>query len=160
MCIGGYTYSYTTGILSSIISTSDNKEAFLKEKITTLNDIKVAFNVDQDLYNKLLRNVHYDYRRRSKEFTAFIEDLPMKLKIELLMLMHQSRYHTVEFFKEKEKCFIAWVAPLLKPMNFQDSEYIYSHGEEVDYGKLLMNNLLVYFIIEGHVGYVLPRYDN
>ena len=46
MCIGGYTYSYTTGILSSIISTSDNKEAFLKEKITTLNDIKVAFNVD------------------------------------------------------------------------------------------------------------------
>jgi hypothetical protein len=104
--------------------------------------------------------VHYDYRKRSKEFSAFIEDLPMKLKIELLMLMHQSRYHTVEFFKEKEKCFIAWVAPLLKPMNFQDSEYIYSHGEEVDYGKLLMNNLLVYFIIEGQVGYVLPRYDN
>jgi hypothetical protein len=160
MCIGGYTYSYTTGILSSIISTSDNKEASLKEKITTLNDIKVAFNVDQDLYNKLLRNVHYDYRKRSKEFSAFIEDLPMKLKIELLMLMHQSRYHTVEFFKEKEKCFIAWVAPLLKPMNFQESEYIYSHGEEVDYGKLLINNLLVYFIIEGQVGYVLPRYDN
>ena len=33
-------------------------------------------------------------------------------------------------------------------------------GEVVDYGKLLMNNLLVYFIIEGQVGYVLPRYDN
>ena len=95
MCIGGYTYSYTTGILSSIISSSDNKEAFLKEKIATLNDIKVAFKVDQELYNKLLRNVHYDYRKRSKEFSAFIEDLPMKLKIELLLLMHQSRYYTV-----------------------------------------------------------------
>jgi hypothetical protein len=73
MCIGGYTYSYTTGILSSIISSSDNKEAFLKEKIATLNDIKVAFKVDQELYNKLLRNVHYDYRKRSKEFSAFID---------------------------------------------------------------------------------------
>jgi hypothetical protein len=160
MCIGGYTYSYTTGILSSIISSSDNKEAFLKEKIATLNDIKVAFKVDQELYNKLLRNVHYDYRKRSKEFSAFIEDLPMKLKIELLLLMHQSRYSTVEYLREKEKCFIAWVAPLLKPMNFQDSEYIYSQGEEVDYGKFLWITLKVYFIIEGQVGYVLPRYDN
>jgi hypothetical protein len=43
MCIGGYTYSYTTGILSSIISSSDNKEADLTKKIQTLNDIKVAY---------------------------------------------------------------------------------------------------------------------
>ena len=118
MCIGGYTYSYTTGILSSIISNSDNKEAALKEKLSTLNEIKSAYKVETDLYNKLLRNVHYDYKKRSKEFIAFIEDLPQKLKIELLMVMHQSRYHTIDYLRDKNKCFIAWVAPLLKPLNF------------------------------------------
>lgn len=136
MCVGGFTYSFTTGILSSIISNSDSNDAILKEKIATLNEIMIEYDVDEELYNKLLKNLHLDFRKRSKEFTSFIDDLPMKLRMELLMLMHQSKYKKIKYFNDKNKSFIAWVAPLLKPMIFQESEYIYNNGEEVDYGKL------------------------
>jgi Trk-type K+ transport system membrane component len=33
MCVGGFSYSFTTGILSSVISSSDSSEAILNEKI-------------------------------------------------------------------------------------------------------------------------------
>lgn len=44
-----------------------------------------------------------------------MEELPYKLKIELAMEIHKKIYRTIEFFKYKEKSFIAWVGPLLRP---------------------------------------------
>lgn len=118
MCVGGFAYSFVTGILSSLISSSDSNEAVLKEKITTLNEIMLEYDMDEELYNKLLKNLQLDFRKRSKEFTSFLDDLPMKLRMEVLMLMHQSKYKAIKYFSEKDRSFIAWVAPHLKIIIF------------------------------------------
>ncbi len=67
------------------------------------------------------------------------------------MEIHKNIYITVDFFKNKEKSFIAWIGPLLKPQNTQELEYIFQEGEEIKE---------IYFLIEGVAGYVLPRFEN
>ncbi len=57
MLIGVISFSYSTGALSTIIQSVDAKEASLKEKIATLNEIKVNYAVDSHLYNKLIRTI-------------------------------------------------------------------------------------------------------
>jgi hypothetical protein len=40
-------------------------------------------------------------------------------------------YSKVIFFKDKEKTFIAWIGTLLKPLHFDEADYIYNEGEEI-----------------------------
>jgi len=65
-----------------------------------------------------------------------MEELPYKLKIELAMEIHKNIYRTIEFFKYKEKSFIAWVGPLLRPHKIAEQEYIYKECDEIKECKL------------------------
>jgi len=51
------------------------------------------------------------------------------------MEIHKNIYHNINFFKAREKSFIAWIGPLLKPIRAQEMEYIYKEGEEVKESK-------------------------
>ena len=92
----------------------------------------------------------------------FIEDLPHKLKVEIAMIMHRKMYIAVHFFKDKDKSFLAWVSTLLRPTNVEEGRYIYKEGEEITESKRRMHGLLfvVFFLVKGACGYVLPRYEN
>lgn len=46
-----------------------------------------------------------------------MDELPYKLRVELAMEIHKKIYETVNFFKDKEKSFIAWIGKLLRPIN-------------------------------------------
>lgn len=59
-----------------------------------------------------------------------MEELPRKLKNELAMVIHQHSYSDITFFKDKPKSFIAWIARVIRPLTFEDEEYIYKEGEE------------------------------
>lgn len=60
-----------------------------------------------------------------------MEELPHKLKLELSLIMINRMYSNVTFFQSKDKSFIAWVARLIRPLNVDDSDYIYKEGEEI-----------------------------
>jgi hypothetical protein len=79
-----------------------------------LNEIKQEYGIDMTLYGRLLRNIQYDYRKQTKDFTQFMDELPPKLKVDLIMHMYRKRYSTIKFFNRKDECFIAWITPLLK----------------------------------------------
>jgi CRP-like cAMP-binding protein len=81
----------------------------------------------------------------------FIEELPHKLKLELALKIHSQMYQNINFFKEKDSTFIAWIATLLRPINQDSEEYVYKEGEDV---------AEIYFIVKGTAGYVLPRLQN
>jgi|LauGreDrversion4_2_1035121.scaffolds.fasta_scaffold121866_2 hypothetical protein len=89
-------------------------------------------------------------------------EIPYKLRIDLAMEIHKNIYNTIDFFKFKEKNFIAWIGPLLRPIGISELEYVYKEGEEIKESKkyYLRFNLLVYFLVKGVAGYVLPRFDN
>ena len=65
-----------------------------------------------------------------------MEELPYKLKIDLAMEIHKNIYVNIDFFKDRDKSYIAWIGPLLKPIKAQEQEYIYKEGEEIKEGKL------------------------
>ena len=117
MIIGVISFSFATGALSSIISNYDTSEAKLKEKISTLNAIQKEYKIDYDLYNRVVKTVKYDHSKKSKDFIAFLDELPHKIKLEMAMEIHKRMYLTINFFREKEKCFIAWIGTVLRPFN-------------------------------------------
>lgn len=136
MMLGVVSFSFATGALASILTSYDSKEAQLKERIATLNQISNEYDIDVELYTKLVRTMKYDHHKKSKDTSQFMEELPPQLKLDLAMAMHQSMYQQVNFFKNKDRNFLQWVTRLVKTMTFQEQDYIYKEGEPIVEGKL------------------------
>lgn len=66
MLIGVIAFSFATGAISSIISSQDTAEAKLKEKMVTLETIKNEYNIESDLFNRIVKAVRYDHNQNSK----------------------------------------------------------------------------------------------
>lgn len=141
MLLGVVSFSYTTGSLASMISSSDHKEAALKEKMSTLYDIQQEFGLDGEFYNELSKHLQYDHRKKSKDLITFMEHLPHKLRLELAMVLHRKLYSHISFFIGKDKSFIAWMTTLLRPFNIEDGKKIYMEGERVTESKLISADL-------------------
>ena len=75
-----------------------------------------------------------------------MEELPRKLKLELAMVIHQSMYSDVTFFKNKDRSFIAWIA---KPLNFEGEDYIYKEGEEILESKDYLDVIILFSLLHG-----------
>ena len=99
MITGVIAFSFATGALSSIIQNQDSTEAKLKEKMATLNDIKTEYELEEDLFSKLVKTIRYDHSKKSKDVIQFMDELPHKLKLELAMVIHKKMYSTVKFFE-------------------------------------------------------------
>ncbi len=161
MLIGVVSFSVGTGALSSIISNYDSTLAKLQEKMASLQNIKVEYNLEPDLFKKLTKSVRFNHIKKSRDFYLFMEELPYKLKVELAMQIHKKIYHTIIFLKDQDKNFIGWIGTMLRPVYIQEQEFIFQEGEEIMESKILSSlSNLVYFLIYGVGAYVLPRYDN
>jgi CRP-like cAMP-binding protein len=80
-----------------------------------------------------------------------MDELPHKLKQELAIAIHTKMYASVKFFKSKQKSFVVWVGTVIRPVNYQEGEYICKEGERI--GEM-------YFMVNGSAAYVLPRFEN
>ena len=81
-------FSFAIGGLSSVLSTLDAKAAKLKEKLSTLEDIRTEYKVPYDLYRRLRLALNYDHSKNAEEHLTFLNDLPASLKVELSVVMH------------------------------------------------------------------------
>ena len=61
MLIGVVAFSFATGSISSIITNQDSEEAKLKEKMVTLESIQQEYDIDDVLFNKIVKAVKYDH---------------------------------------------------------------------------------------------------
>ena len=52
--------------------------------------------------------------------TAIIEELPPKMKIEMINLMYKKELEGIKFFKTKSTYFKAAVAPLLQQLTYEE----------------------------------------
>jgi hypothetical protein len=83
------------------------------------------------LYKKLVRRVNYDHYNRPDNIDKLMNELPYKMKMELLMAIHSDTYETVTFFKGKNPVFFAWIVYLLRPIHTHEYQYIYREGEQI-----------------------------
>jgi hypothetical protein len=74
------------------------------------------------------------------------------LAIELSLFVHESTYKKVKFLKKNaSESFLAWICPLLKPSIFDEQEYVYFDGDEIN---------CIYFAKQGELGFVLAAHSN
>jgi hypothetical protein len=139
MSFGVLMYSFAIGSLSSIVSTLDAKTAEMNQKLQILSSIKKEFNLDQDIYDKVRKVIKYDLSRNQKDKMNFLQELPNKLRIELSQIMHDKVIQNLYFFRDQPSDFIAYVAPLLKPVKFSQNDYLYKSGDMIDESKTTIN---------------------
>lgn len=137
MSFGVLMYSFAIGSLSSIVSTLDAKTAEMNQKLQILSSIKSEFKLDQDIYDKVRKVIKYDLSRNQKDKMNFLQELPNKLRIELSKIMHDKLIEKLYFFKDQPPDFIAYVAPLLKPVKFTQNDYLYKISDMIDESKYL-----------------------
>lgn len=151
MITGVIAFSFATGALASIIQSQDSTEAKLKEKLATLGEVKRDYGIDDGLYKKIIRQIRYDHSKQAKDLSQFMDELPHKLKRNLAMTIYSKKFQHVQFFSRKESSFIIWVGTAIRPVKLEEGDYIYKEGEKI---------LEMYFIVNGEVSYVLPRYNH
>jgi voltage-gated potassium channel Kch len=69
-------FSFAIGSLSSVISSLDSKAAKLKEKLSTLEDIRNEYKIPYDLYRRLRLAMNYDHSKNADEQMNFLNELP------------------------------------------------------------------------------------
>jgi hypothetical protein len=129
MVIGVLLFSFATGSLTSMISSRDQHDAHLNEKIAILNQIQLEYSIEPDLYSKISRTLQYGFKKIKRDAIKFMEELPLSLKMELSMVINRQMYTSVEFFQEKDRTFLTWIAVVLRPMKCEFKEYIYKESE-------------------------------
>ena len=135
MIIGIVSFSFASGSLSSIMSNYDTSQAKLKEKLGVLNQIRIQYDICPDLVDQLRQSIKYDQRKSQEEIYEFMDDLPYKLKTELAVEIHKDICQSIDFFRARDKSFIAWVGPFLKPHFVSEEEYIYKEGDDIEESK-------------------------
>jgi len=144
-------YSFAIGSLSSIVSTLDAKTAEMNQKLQILASIKNEFKLDNDIYDKVRKVIKYDLSRNQKDKMNFLQELPNKLRIELSKIMHDKIIKQLYFFRDQPADFIAYVAPLLKPVKFSQNDFLYKIGDMIDE---------MYFVAKGTISFCLGKdYD-
>jgi hypothetical protein len=58
---GVFTFSFSIGSLSSVLSGMDTRDTNLKEKLKLLDNLKKDYLIPFDLYNKINRTLKYDH---------------------------------------------------------------------------------------------------
>ena len=71
--------------------------------------------------------------------------------MKLTAYVYQDKYTKLKFLKEKTTKFITWICPLMKADFFEQDEYFFNEGDQVDH---------FFFIKSGKAQFVLPEYNN
>lgn len=152
MILGVVSFSFANGSFASIISNYDQHSNTVTMKLETLLRIQQRFNLPNEVFIECKKQIEFNSQNQDyKQIQNFIDKLPQTLGIQLTVCIHEARYKRINFTKHKSKSFISWLCPLMKPVPFNQKQYIYREGDDVEN---------IYFLIKGSAGFVLPLYDN
>jgi hypothetical protein len=132
MTCGVFMYSYAIGALSSIVSVFDIKNREMNAKLSILASIKKEYGLKQEIYDKVRKMIKYDMNKNQKDRMNFLSELPNKLRIELSHEMHDTDIHSLYFFKNQPNDFVAYIAPLLKPVKYTQNDILYKIGDNLE----------------------------
>ena len=129
----------------------NNKNLFQKrennEKILT-NDKQQKMTKDENLYIKLINYLNYDYNSNRFEKLNFIQELPFKIRSELIYNMYENIINLFPFFKfssgiNLNNSFNAKVILSIKQIRMIKDEYIINEGEIVEEMFLVNSGILI-----------------
>jgi hypothetical protein len=119
--------------------------------MAVLDNLFTQYKFPHTLYSKIKKNIEFNRVEDAKCSNDFINDLPHNLRTPISIYVYKNLYNKVDFLKNKDGQFIAWICPLLKSRIATSDEVIYYEGDPLEN---------VYFLKTGQCFYVLPKYGN
>lgn len=139
MLFGVGVYSFTIGILSSVLAYIDTKASSLGKKIAIMNEFCNEMKIAKSLKDRLRKTLEYNTNKNSyswAEKTNIFTDLPINLQYDIVMNVHDKIISEIFFFKNcGDKFFVVRTVPLLKPLFFQNMEAVWRKGNNPDASK-------------------------
>lgn len=133
MIIGVLFFTMLSGALASILTAYDNHTAELKEKLLYLNQIKVKNKISENLYQNIRSALNHDTSKDREMFNNFIDSLPLHLKLDLAMEVHNISFQEYTLFSDiGSKSFLIWIGHHLQSEFLQKGQMLYLEGDEID----------------------------
>lgn len=143
MIIGIFLYSYIIGSLTNLLSNLDVREAKLTRKLDIVNRLHREYpSIDKSFYKKIATALEYRHKNTKSNIDSLVNDLPLSLRTKLLIVIYQKDLQGNAFFENKNTEFVAYIAPMLKPMRIEPGDYIFRTKELA---------CEMYFIISGEI---------
>lgn len=87
--------------------------------MAVLNKIYQDYQLPLNLYIKCQKVIGFNSFQGIEDIENFLKVLPTKLKADVSLHVYEGRYNKIGFLSNKNKSFIIWMSPLLKPQLFQ-----------------------------------------
>ncbi|OMJ85063.1 hypothetical protein SteCoe_13718 [Stentor coeruleus] len=143
MIIGIFLYSYIIGSLTNLLSNLDIREAKLTRKLDIVNRLHREYpSIDKNFYKKIATALEYKHKNTKSNIDTLLSDLPLTLRTKLLIVIYQRELQSNTFFENKKTDFVAFLAPMLKPMRIEEGDYVFKKKELA---------FEMYFIISGEI---------
>eukprot|EP00359_Climacostomum_virens_P001544 CAMPEP_0204898436 /NCGR_PEP_ID=MMETSP1397-20131031/1284_1 /ASSEMBLY_ACC=CAM_ASM_000891 /TAXON_ID=49980 /ORGANISM="Climacostomum Climacostomum virens, Strain Stock W-24" /LENGTH=314 /DNA_ID=CAMNT_0052066287 /DNA_START=545 /DNA_END=1489 /DNA_ORIENTATION=- len=104
----------------------------MNEKLATANEFAKETGISELCKKKIINVIKYNTTKVGAIFSdkhALFDDLPKKLKYEVVLSMYKGIVAELPFFKKRDIAFVVYVMPRLRPMPFNDCDYIYHEHE-------------------------------
>ena len=140
--------TYAVSFLENLVEGQQNLK--LQSNIEFLQNIAVLYNIDYDLYEKILKFLKYHYKIKAEEKDKFIDNLPTSLKNLLICKMYKDIIDNFIFFKEHRENNIEFKVRILlslRPIIAYKGEEILKVGEFLDEIIFVKSGRLSIFIV-------------
>lgn len=149
MIVGVGCYSFTVGSLSSFLTSIDTRDSAIAMKMVAVQEFARQTGISQEVKGKIRDAVKYNtYKMGSiwNDKHSLFSELPKALRYEVAWSMYNGVAKEFPIFSFFEGSFLAAVMPLFRPVQHQDSDYLYHEDDYPDE---------VFFITRGRVNFVL-----
>jgi hypothetical protein len=149
MFIGVLVYSFAVSSLGTIVSSYDGLTEKFMKNMEQLQDISYRYKIPDEFNDKVYKYLRYDLKFNKKEKFSFINELPTRLKNNLLINMYREVIRNFRFLNENSREFTSKVVFMMKPLRMYFKEYIITEGEFLEE---------VIFVRHGYMSLHLGKY--
>lgn len=146
--IGIAIYSYTISSLGSMLTNTDNLTTKYDDNVFYLDELRKKYNISDDFYMKLVMHLRYNMHFNKIKKYSFVNELPNRVKTQLLADMHRDIIRNCSFFKDSSINYATKVVQYLKPIRTMKKERLITEGEFL---------LEVFFIKRGVISIMLTE---
>ena len=99
MLMGVVGFSLATSTLTNIVSDYESSNKKLNEKMEVLKRVYDEYYLPIDLYDRIKMSLTYMFTTDMDELNEFLDTLPMALKNEVALFIHEQTYKKITFLQ-------------------------------------------------------------
>ena len=148
LIVGTCAYSWIISFISNYIKKRNEQFIDFEKKVKILEEIKINYNLKNDLYERILRYLIYNKSELKFNVEYILESLPISLKNNLIVEMYKPIIKNFYFFKSFENSnFFVKIVTSLKPILVIKDDILIQEGDVVEDIIFIKNGILTLEIL-------------